>query len=274
MPDSFDRYIDLVNKPNRRGGDYEKEGLLYCGKCHAPKQKRGEDISISLAGKLLSTPCKCAEQREAEEKKAAELEAIETLRKKCLPLEALRRCRFETADHAKHIRIAQKYAAAWERVKRENISLALWGNTGTGKSFAALCIANAIIDKGERVIYISSVDAVDALMTKDAEKKKDFIAEICKAPLLVVDDVGAESESSYAQTQLCRLIEARRESGKPFIITTNYTKQEIDTSTERTTARLFDRLRGSCVFVLVDGESRRKTEGEQRTQLLREILGA
>ena len=56
-------------------GDYEKDGLLYCGKCHTPKEFRG-----SFLGMVKVVPCLCRcrseklaaeeQQRKAEKRQA------------------------------------------------------------------------------------------------------------------------------------------------------------------------------------------------------------
>ena len=40
------------------------------------------------------------------------------------------------------------YAANWEKMKAENIGYLLWGKVGTGKSYFAGCIANALMERG------------------------------------------------------------------------------------------------------------------------------
>ena len=40
------------------------------------------------------------------------------------------------------------YAANWEEMKAENIGYLLWGKVGTGKSYFAGCIANALMERG------------------------------------------------------------------------------------------------------------------------------
>ena len=269
----FDSLISLANKDNRQAGDYVIDGLLHCGKCHTPKQRRGEDINEWLTGKIISVRCSCAAQEAENSQLKAKREEIEELRKLCLPYDSMRRYTFANAEdlNAKHITIAKRYADVWEKVNHENISLAFWGNVGTGKSYAALCIANALLDKKIPVKHIMSSDLVEEMSAK-GEARQDFLKKICQAPLLIIDDVGAESDSSYAQTQLCRAIDARRESGKPFVITTNYSLQEIETEGAGAKARIFDRLNGSCVFVKVEGESRRKAEGELRMKAFKKML--
>ena len=43
------------------------------------------------------------------------------------------------------IQMAKRYVEQWKKVKAENLGLWLWGDVGTGKSFVAACIANALL---------------------------------------------------------------------------------------------------------------------------------
>ena len=48
--------------------------------------------------------------------------------------------------------MAKRYVEQWKKVKAENLGLLLWGDVGTGKSFVAACIANALLDQGIPVL--------------------------------------------------------------------------------------------------------------------------
>ena len=50
------------------------------------------------------------------------------------------------------ILIARQYVENWTDMKRKNVGLLLMGPVGTGKSFFAGCIANALLEQGERVM--------------------------------------------------------------------------------------------------------------------------
>ena len=67
-------------------GDYIKDGLLYCGKCHTPKQCKVEAFDKTFFPKCL---CQCEIEREAKEKEEAErrdlMERIKRYRKMGFP---------------------------------------------------------------------------------------------------------------------------------------------------------------------------------------------
>lgn len=262
-------FIDQINKPNREPGDYTgPNGLLYCGRCHTPKQMRGSGV---LAGKLLSITCAC----KGEAERAAELEAkrkrVEALRERCLPMVAMHKRVFTTAGDEKHIQTARRYAEKWEQMRSDNIGLLFWGNTGTGKTYAAQCIANALIDREIPVLYITAVDLVAAIMDRDI-KRMELVERLRKVPLLIIDDVGAERDTAFSREQLCAIIDTRSESRKPLIVTTNYTIGEMDNCTDPALQRIFNRLRACCVPVAVTGASKRNAVGAQKLQRARELL--
>lgn len=260
--------IDSINRSNEEPGDYVQNGLLYCGKCHTAKQKRGEGI---LSGKLLFVTCACKAEALEREKQEAEAKRIEELRKRCLPLENMRRHTFSTASDARHIQIARRYVEQWAEMRKNGSGLVFWGNTGSGKSYAAQSIANALIDKGISVEYVTAADLVSNLLDREISRR-EYKDKLCSAPLLIIDDIGAERSTDYAREQICNVIDARTESGKPLIATTNYALTELQSTNDQQLARIFDRLLGACVPVRVVGESRRKIENVSRLETARRLL--
>jgi len=110
-----------------KGGD----GLLYCGKCHKPKE------AYFPQGKVG--------KKEADEKHNAE---VERLKREGFSNTAMRHWTFEN-DNGKCPQIgkAHSYVEKWETVRAENLGYLLWGNEGSGKSYFAGCIANALMEK-------------------------------------------------------------------------------------------------------------------------------
>ncbi len=267
---NIDPVIEQINSQNSAPGDYTgPDGLLYCGKCHTPKQTR---VTGLFEGRLLTIMCSCKERDVNEEADKAKRNRIEELREHCLPVEAMRQHTFQNATDEKHILVAKRYVEKWDKIRAENIGLVLWGNTGTGKSYTAQCIANALIDQEIPVFYISAVDLVSSLMGKE-QGREQLLKRVRDVPLFVLDDVGSERDTAFSREQLCSIIDTRSEAGKPLIVTTNYTISEMkDSRNDQAMQRLFNRITACCVPVAVTGTSKRDSIGADKLRKARELL--
>ena len=118
--------------------DYIKDGLLYCGKCHTPKQKRFVVGGKTIMPRML---CSCEtekrDQEEAEAKRQKQLQYIEDLRKTGIQDSKLLSCSFDCDDNpqSKHSQAFRRYCDKWEEMRAKNIGLIFFGGVGTGKSF-------------------------------------------------------------------------------------------------------------------------------------------
>jgi len=88
--------------------------------------------------------------------------------------------------------------------------------------------------------------------------KADYIDELISYPLLIIDDLGSERSSEYAQEIVYSIIDGRYKAGKPLIITTNLTLDEIQNPQDMRYARIYDRILEMCVPIQFNGKSRRK----------------
>ena len=71
---------------------------------------------------------------------------------------------FAVAEDNKDIQMAKRYVEQWKKVKAENLGLLLWGDVGTGKSFVAACIANALME--QTVESIKQIGVVSPLIAR------------------------------------------------------------------------------------------------------------
>ena len=260
-----ERLLKLEERP----GDYWRDGLLYCGKCNTPRSCR---LALDGGERMVQCACSCDHEAEAAAAEQARTERIDRLRKRCLPLAEMRAARFESADESKAVTVARRYVDAWEDVRNENIGLLFCGNTGSGKSFAALCICNALIDREIPARYISVPEAVSA-MREGGEVRQTLEQHVKSTPLMVLDDFGAESGSDYSQSLVCQLVDLRSRSGKPLIVTTNFPLSMFQGKPDELHARAADRIAGMCVPVSVTGESHRARQAADKLRRAKEILG-
>lgn len=155
----------------------------------------------------------------------------------------------EAANLRKAVQIAWAYAQ-----KAEEHWLLLAGGYGTGKTHLAAAIANywrTRTPNVDDIMFISASDLIDYLKTTfDPDAGVSFnqrFQQIKNVPLLVLDDLGAETGSAWAREKMFQLIDYRYVTRKPTVFTT---AREIEKLDERIRTRLFDK-RICTLFELV-----------------------
>ena len=145
----------------------------------------------------------------------------------------------------------RSYAEGFEK---DSPSLLFSGDTGLGKTFLSACIARTVADKGYSVVYESAVHLFEKMekakfSADEAAAKETERYSACD--LLIVDDLGTEMGGQFVTTALYTLINDRILSGKPTIISTNLTKEEMD---KRYSPQILSRLRGNYKRVAFVGD--------------------
>lgn len=264
----FAETISEKNPP--QNGDYMEDDILYCGKCRTAKRRRltfhGEEIIVPVM-------CECAVRADEEQRRqsAAEQSNIRAaqLRRLSMMEGVYRSCTFDTAekneDNARSIKICERYAEKFPQMLRENRGLLLFGSVGTGKTFAAACIANALMERGFSAVMTSLVALVDG-------GSADLMYQINDTDLLVLDDLGAERSTDYGLERLYAAVDARYRSGKPAIYTTNLSLEVLKKPRDARYTRIYDRILERCFPVEFRGVSRRKREARRGFEEMKKLL--
>jgi DNA replication protein DnaC len=128
--------------------------------------------------------------------------------------------------------------------------LVLSGPSGTGKTHLAAAIANRQIELGHEVFFAVVPDLLDHLRATfgpGSDVTYDELFEAVRnAPLLVLDDLGTQSETSWAQEKMFQVLNHRFNAELPTVITTNHAIAELD---ERLRARLGDREQARVISI-------------------------
>lgn len=182
--------------------------------------------------------------------------AEELNRNDCFNDLAYRNMTFGRDDRPDHIlsKAARAYAENFQPAMEQH-GIMFTGNVGTGKTFYACCIANAVIDRGCTAWVTTLQPLVRALCSYEAAEK--ILSKIRKVDLLVLDDLGSTALNDFTTDKIFEIVDERYRSGKPLIVTTNLNPDEAWKSNIGM-RRIFDRLRERCRHVVMDGESRRK----------------
>lgn len=249
-----------------RPGDYRQDGLLYCGQCRTPKEYALPDVTVR---------CMCAcevakyEAEEAEKQDKQRRAYIDRLRRdsQCDPAAT-----FANADNSPTLDKCRRYVTAWPKMYADNIGLLLWGNTGNGKTFAAACIANALMDQAVPVLMTSFPRVLANITGLFGDERAEYIDDLTGYKLLVIDDLGAERQSEFALEMVYSVIDLRYRAKKPLIVTTNLTLEEIKNPRNMDYQRIYDRILEMCVPIHFVGESKRKSAHAKKVKMVRELF--
>jgi DNA replication protein DnaC len=271
----FDALMDEMRTKTPAEGDYTGEdGLIYCGKCRTAKQFRME--SGPMEGKLFPRRCKCEQElfdkEQAEQEKRRHAMTVDRLKQDCFSDSAMREWTFAN-DNGKCAQMdkAHFYVNHFEAMRKDNFGYLLWGGVGTGKSFFAGCIANALMEK-EIPVRMTNFSAVMNDLMGRFEGRNEYIARLCRYPLLILDDFGMERETEYALEQVYHVIDSRWRSGKPLIVTTNLSLEQIQNPSDTAHARIYDRLLEICVPIRFEGGSMRKETAQVKMNRLKSMM--
>ena len=275
----FKQYVaDLEAKANEaiktEEDEYVQDGLLHCGKCRTPKQCRVELMGMTISPKCL---CKCeAERREREqeaEQKREFAERIKRYRVMGFPQSQMQYWTFDNDDKSndKLSKMAKRYVDNFDTFSKDGKGLLLYGGVGTGKTYIACMIANALIDKGYPVLVTNFARVLSTL--QGTFDKQEYLDSLNQFRLLIIDDLGIERDTGYAKEQVFNIIDSRYRAGLPMIITTNLTMQKLAMESDLADKRVYDRILERCYPVEVAGESRRTKKLIDSRDDMKNILG-
>lgn len=255
--------------------DYRNaDGLLMCGNCRTAKEIEIEVKELDIKS-VVRCLCKCEKEKDDREqaafKEMQEQIRIRQLRSVGITDNKILAYTFTNDDgsNPKISDLARRYVERFEEMKINNCGLLFHGDTGTGKSFIAGCIGNALIDKGVSVFATSVPRLINQLF--DADNKNALLRDICSYDLVIIDDIGAERATEYAIEQLYTIIDERYKSNKPVICTTNTDPQSFSNAPDIQRKRIYDRILEMCTPVKVEGQ-RRKAAGQAKAKKLSELL--
>lgn len=181
----------------------------------------------------------------------------------------LRDASFQRAKPSPLISKARNYVKNWEQVRENNVGLVLMGEVGIGKSYAAACICNALLEQGVWCYMTSLVH----VLNMSWEDRAMFLSNVPRYELLVLDDLGAEANTGYRDETVFSVVDARYRAKKPMIVTTNLGLENLKNPPNIEKARVYDRILGVCGPVRCKGDNLRKAKGEESRQTLAESFG-
>ena len=239
------------NMAHREGDRVGEDGLLICGVCGTRK----EHLLTWFDGRTIKVPCMClcdqkaeylAEQARMEEERRSRVNRLLDSSMMDVKYRDAKMEKFvETEDNEKIRVICNRYINLFDDFYRDNQGLLFWGDVGTGKSFAAACIANELIEKGTSVL-MTSFSRILSIIRQGADEEKNILNQISQNRLVIFDDFGAERSTEYAMEKIFDIIDQRYRAKKPMIITTNLKFSEMKSEEDMRYRRLYDRIFEVC----------------------------
>ena len=277
-PNEWFRHITatMIERDPPKEGDYEKDGILYCGVCKEPKREY-----FDMDGEKILTvrDCKCRRDEREQERRREEYERkqerIKNIRRRSL-MDSV----FENSTFASFVRRPDnervygnciKYVRHFPQMFEENQGLLFTGPVGTGKSYAAACIANALMENLRTVVMTSFIKILQQISTFNNDEQS-IIEDLMVPDLLILDDLGAERSTDFALEKVYNIIDSRYRARKPIILTTNLTVQEMKQSTDIRYMRIYDRVFEMCYPITFEGVSRRKLEAKSRYDRMKKFF--
>jgi DNA replication protein DnaC len=143
-------------------------------------------------------------------------------------------------------------------------NLYFYGDPGLGKTFLSHCIAKELLDDGYLVIYQTASELLDIIRKSKFQQVEDRaviqpIQYLYQCDLLILDDLGTETLTEFANNELFNLINRRLKEEKKMLISTNLPISKLE---GRYSARLASRIIGNFKFVEFFGEDIRMKKAD------------
>lgn len=225
------------------------DGYYCCPLCNERLQ---EEVNKDGRVFLFAKDCSCCEQYEMSKKRE------EVSRKYCdrIP-QKFRGVYLNNLE--KPIPFVESFIKNFKTEFQPNAKgLQLYGEKGTGKTYAARCIINELAIREVKVFAISFVDLLNIYSNyKDRQTILDTENKIKHAGLVFLDDFGANQESDFMVEKINSIIDKLYSMKKSIIITTNITRRDFAINQSQDIGRAYDRIIERCHPILMEGESYR-----------------
>ena len=148
-----------------------------------------------------------------------------------------------------------------ENFDNMNKSLCFYGDTGLGKTFMSCCIAKDLMDRGKTVLYMRAAKLFRMFDDEKFGRNTDGLNELYDCDMLIIDDLGTETDSKFNSSYLLELINERIINNKNIVLNTNLNFKGME---EKYTKRFSSRLTESFIVMYFYGEDIRRKKFNEK----------
>jgi DNA replication protein DnaC len=212
-------------------------------------------------GRAVICACRAAEEE------VARANALQKLSQ----LGALRESTFDTflpdgigLTPARQTNLKRAYERTLNYAQNPQGWLILKGGYGCGKTHLAAAIANCRLNLGHSALFVNTPDLLDHLRAtygpNSLTSYDQRFEQVRNAPLLILDDLGSQSNTEWAQEKLYQIFNHRYNARLPTVITTN---EELETIEIRIRSRMVDPSLVQIITILAPDFRRAGVDQEQ-----------
>lgn len=166
------------------------------------------------------------------------------------------------------IELAQQFTEEYSKNK-EAKALFIYGPFGVGKSYLLGAVANELADINVPSLIVHFPEFVREMKQSFSDQSMNSKLDVVKkAPVLMIDDIGAEAMSSWMRDDLLgTILQFRMLEGLPTFFTSNFSYTELEhhlthsqrgEKEEMKAKRVMERIKFLTVPVEMKGSNRRK----------------
>ncbi len=237
--DKLDDIIERLRKKQSSNGDLYRadDSPIYTEQTEEPCEVCDGRLWLTLNVPVghpdfgKAEPCECQAKTTASERTAR--------LRRYSNLGVLSRLTFDSTDPVgryENEEAQRMFAAAYETAlsyaEEPKGWLIMTGPNGAGKTQLAAAIANYCIEQGRPVFFVHVPDLLDDLRSTYSPHSlisySELFDQVNDAPLLILDGLGTQSATPWAQEKLQQIFNRRSNAQLPTIVTTSMNVSDID----------------------------------------------
>lgn len=175
-------------------------------------------------------------------------------------------CIDDFVTHNKSRSRVNSFISQFPKWKSSGMGLYIYSKTkGSGKTMLACCIMNDLINRyGLRGQFVSVSGLIESVQRQKKELGRNLLDIYKDTDILILDDIGAKKSNEWLFDYLFQILDARLNSKKITILTSNYTVSELEFDD-----RIADRINACTIAIkLPEVSIRTKQAASRKTELL------